>query len=113
MTIVGFGATTVGGGGISPSLLQAEVPIVDGVCLSFDKDCHTEAAPHGEFIAGGGGIDTCVGDGVGRCMPRSRVKPLCWASRRAACGHQRQTAERVGFTYSLTQYGRGLRRRRD
>ena len=65
VTLVGFGATSTAGGFTSSFLLQAEAPIVDGVCLSFDKDCHPEAAPHGEFIAGGDGVDTCDGDSGG------------------------------------------------
>lgn len=64
-TLVGFGSTSAAGGFASPILLQADVPIVDADCLSFDKDCHPEAAPHGEFIAGGDGVDTCDGDSGG------------------------------------------------
>ena len=45
--------------------MQADAPIVDDACLSFDKDCQPEAAPHGEFIAGGDGTDTCDGDSGG------------------------------------------------
>ena len=64
-TLVGFGSTSATGGFASPILLQADVPIVDADCLSFDKDCHPDAAPHGEFIAGGDGVDTCDGDSGG------------------------------------------------
>jgi len=63
--LVGFGLTDTAGMGDNTTLREASAPIVDADCSTTGKGCSAGAAPAGEFIAGGGGTDSCYGDSGG------------------------------------------------
>jgi len=63
--LVGFGLTDTAGEGNNTTLREASAPIVDADCSSTGKGCSPGALPAGEFIAGGGGTDSCFGDSGG------------------------------------------------
>lgn len=60
----------VGFGMIAPSidtntqLREVDLRVVDPTCTS-DEGCQASVAPHGEFLAGGGGTGSCFGDSGG------------------------------------------------
>lgn len=62
--IVGFGLATAEGLDSNTRLHQATVPVTDPTC-SLDPACNPAVAPHGEFMAGGHGVDSCFGDSGG------------------------------------------------
>lgn len=62
--IVGFGLATANAQDDNTRLRQATVPIIDPTC-SLDPACNPNVAPHGEFMAGGHGADSCFGDSGG------------------------------------------------
>jgi len=62
--LVGFGLTTASGTGDNSRLHQAVVPVTDAAC-SDPLACQPRVAPDGEFMAGGGGKDSCFGDSGG------------------------------------------------
>jgi uncharacterized protein (TIGR03382 family) len=62
--IVGFGLVTEEGLDDNTRLHEATVPITDPTC-TLDPSCNPDVAPHGEFIAGGHGADSCFGDSGG------------------------------------------------
>jgi len=62
--IVGFGLVTAEGLDDNTRLHQATVPITDPTCM-LDPACNPGVAPHGEFMAGGHGADSCFGDSGG------------------------------------------------
>lgn len=64
VTLVGFGAATAGGSDANTRLREAVVPITDPTC-TLDAACEPSLAPHGEFMAGGQGADSCFGDSGG------------------------------------------------
>ncbi|HTJ47033.1 MAG TPA: serine protease [Kofleriaceae bacterium] len=64
-TIAGWGATMSGASTGSDILQEADVPIVEGSCTSVALGCRAVLMPGGELRAGGGGVDTCVGDSGG------------------------------------------------
>lgn len=63
--LVGFGLTDTAGTGDNTTLREASAPIVDADCSTTGKGCQPGALPAGEFIAGGGGTDSCFGDSGG------------------------------------------------
>lgn len=63
--VAGFGATDIHGGPTAGELREAEVPVDDADCSDLDRGCNAAVSPGGELIAGGGGVDTCVGDSGG------------------------------------------------
>ncbi len=62
--LVGFGASTKLGTDSNKTLREADLPVVDPTCTS-DLSCEPSVAPHGEFVAGGKGADSCFGDSGG------------------------------------------------
>ena len=63
--LVGFGLTDTAGEGNNTSLREATAPVTDATCANAAMGCQAGAAPAGEFIAGGGGTDSCFGDSGG------------------------------------------------
>jgi endonuclease G len=62
--LVGFGLTDTAGMGNNTQLREASAPIIDATCAN-GAGCAPGASPAGEFIAGGGGTDSCFGDSGG------------------------------------------------
>jgi MYXO-CTERM domain-containing protein len=62
--LVGFGLTDVGGEGSNTQLHETTAPVIDPDC-SGPGGCVPSIRPGGEFIAGGGGKDSCYGDSGG------------------------------------------------
>jgi MYXO-CTERM domain-containing protein len=62
--LVGFGLTDTAGQGNNTKLNEAMAPVTDADC-SGPGGCATAVSPGGEFIAGGGGKDSCFGDSGG------------------------------------------------
>jgi secreted trypsin-like serine protease len=62
--LVGFGLTTASGTGDNSKLNQANLTVIDPSCTD-DASCAAAVAPNAEFIAGGGGKDSCFGDSGG------------------------------------------------
>ncbi|MDQ3365192.1 MAG: serine protease [Myxococcota bacterium] len=62
--VVGFGLTSLDFPDANTRLHQATVPVTDPTC-TLDPSCNPGIAPHGEFIAGGHGVDSCFGDSGG------------------------------------------------
>ena len=62
--LVGFGLTDTAGAGDNSTLREAQAPVLDADC-SGGNGCAAGAAPAGEFVAGGGGTDSCFGDSGG------------------------------------------------
>ncbi|MBC7975188.1 MAG: trypsin-like serine protease, partial [Myxococcales bacterium] len=62
--LVGFGLTTAGGTDENTRLHQGRAPILDPTCRDAAA-CMPSVAPGGEFIAGGGAVDSCFGDSGG------------------------------------------------
>ncbi|HEU0031744.1 MAG TPA: trypsin-like serine protease [Kofleriaceae bacterium] len=62
--LVGFGLTTASGSDDNSVLHEADAPVIDPTC-TMDVGCQSAIAPHGEFIAGGRGTDSCFGDSGG------------------------------------------------
>lgn len=62
--LVGFGLTREDGTGSNTELREAMAPVLDPTC-SDGNGCASGAAPAGEFVAGGGGTDSCFGDSGG------------------------------------------------
>jgi hypothetical protein len=62
--VVGFGLVTPEGVGGNTAMHEATLRVTDPTCTS-DLACNAEVAPHGEFVAGGDGRDTCFGDSGG------------------------------------------------
>ncbi len=62
--LVGFGLTDTAGQGNNTKLNEAMAPVTDADC-SGPGGCTAGVAPGGEFIAGGGGKDSCFGDSGG------------------------------------------------
>jgi secreted trypsin-like serine protease len=62
--IVGFGVASTADGDDNTALRQASVAITDPTC-TLDPACEPSIAPHGEFMAGGRGADSCFGDSGG------------------------------------------------
>ena len=62
--IVGFGLASIETLDTNTRLHQATVPITDPTC-TLDPACNPSVSPHGEFMAGGHGADSCFGDSGG------------------------------------------------
>lgn len=62
--LVGFGLTAADGTGDNTHLNEAMAPVVDPTCMG-PYGCVKSIAPGGEFVAGGGGTDSCFGDSGG------------------------------------------------
>jgi secreted trypsin-like serine protease len=62
--LVGFGSTSVQGGGTNTALNEVTAPVIDPQCTT-GNGCRTSVAPGGEFTVGGNGKDTCFGDSGG------------------------------------------------
>jgi hypothetical protein len=63
--IAGFGATNENGTEFGSVLFAAETTVVDADCVDFNYGCNEEVSPGGELVAGGNGVDSCVGDSGG------------------------------------------------
>lgn len=61
--LVGFGLTAPDADS-NTQLREVDVPIMDPTCED-DVSCQSAVAPHGEFLAGGLGVDSCFGDSGG------------------------------------------------
>ncbi|MEO8703994.1 MAG: trypsin-like serine protease [Kofleriaceae bacterium] len=62
--VVGFGLASSSGDDENSALREADLPVIDPFC-AMDVACEPSVAPHGEFIAGGRGTDSCFGDSGG------------------------------------------------
>jgi secreted trypsin-like serine protease len=62
--LVGFGLIDANGAIENTKLREVRVPVTDPTC-SGGNGCVPGAAPAGEFVAGGNGIDSCNGDSGG------------------------------------------------
>lgn len=62
--LVGFGLTEEAGTGDNTHLNEAMAPVVDPDCMG-PYGCNHAVQPGGEFVAGGGGTDSCFGDSGG------------------------------------------------
>lgn len=62
--LVGFGVTDDQQEDPNTQLREATVAVTDPTC-TLDPACQPSVAPHGEFIAGGRGADSCFGDSGG------------------------------------------------
>ena len=69
--LVGFGLSTAEAIDNNTRLRQATVSITDPTC-TLDPSCNPAIAPHGEFMAGGNGADSCFGDSGGPVMIDTR-----------------------------------------
>jgi len=65
VSIVGFGATDQGGVQVGTVLYEAIAPVVDHDCADVTRGCMSTIIPNGELIAGGDGVDSCIGDSGG------------------------------------------------
>jgi endonuclease G len=62
--LVGFGLTEETGTGDNTHLNEAMAPVIDPDCMG-PYGCNHSVQPGGEFVAGGGGTDSCFGDSGG------------------------------------------------
>ena len=65
VSIVGFGATDAAATEFDALLYEAESVLVDAACEDAELGCNLAVAPGGEVIAGGDGVDSCLGDSGG------------------------------------------------
>ncbi len=63
--VVGYGATDTGGSVRTDLLHEVLLPVTDADCDDPAQGCNPEVSPEGELIAGGEGLDSCVGDSGG------------------------------------------------
>jgi len=63
--IVGYGAIDRYASDKPTALYEAVVPIHDADCVEPGRGCHADLAPGGELLAGGDGVDSCLGDSGG------------------------------------------------
>lgn len=61
---VGFGLSRSDGGGSNTAMREVDLAVLDPTC-TMDVACNASIAPHGEFMAGGNGVDSCFGDSGG------------------------------------------------
>lgn len=77
--LVGFGLSQADGGGVNTTLREAVAPVLDPDC-SGGNGCRDAASPDGEFVAGGGGSDSCFGDSGGPVYLETARGPVLIAS---------------------------------
>lgn len=65
VSIVGFGATDPFATDFDSLLYEATSVLVDSRCSNTEEGCNLQVAPGGEVIAGGDGVDSCLGDSGG------------------------------------------------
>ena len=65
VTLVGYGATDRYGNVSTTVLHEGEAAVIDSDCEALDRGCREGVSPGGELIAGGDGVDTCIGDSGG------------------------------------------------
>lgn len=65
VALVGYGATDRYGNVSTTVLHQATAEVIDHDCDSLERGCREAVSPGGELIAGGEGVDTCIGDSGG------------------------------------------------
>ncbi|MBX2803424.1 MAG: trypsin-like serine protease [Myxococcales bacterium] len=65
VSIVGFGALDEWGIEGTSLLHEANTEVHDPDCSDLTKGCNEQVSPGGELVAGGDGIDSCVGDSGG------------------------------------------------
>jgi uncharacterized protein (TIGR03382 family) len=63
--LVGFGLTDTAGQGNNTKLNETMAPVTNPTCTDMGAGCVQSVSPGGEFIAGGGGKDSCFGDSGG------------------------------------------------
>lgn len=63
--LVGFGLTDTAGQGNNTKLNETMAPVTNPTCTDMNAGCVASVSPGGEFIAGGGGQDSCFGDSGG------------------------------------------------
>ncbi|MCB9673728.1 MAG: trypsin-like serine protease [Alphaproteobacteria bacterium] len=64
VTVAGFGYTLPSGPG-QDALVEVSMPIDDADCSDLSRGCRAQVSPGGELIAGGDGLDSCIGDSGG------------------------------------------------
>lgn len=65
VTIAGYGATDVWASEWTELPFEADTVVVDAICADTSVGCNEDVSPGGELIAGGDGVDSCVGDSGG------------------------------------------------
>ncbi len=65
VSLVGYGATDRYGNVSTTALHEGEAAVIDSDCEALDRGCREAVSPGGELIAGGDGVDTCIGDSGG------------------------------------------------
>ncbi len=65
LTVAGYGRLDPAGTVDTTRLHEVDLPIVDADCDRPEAGCRSLIAPGGELIAGGDGLDSCVGDSGG------------------------------------------------
>lgn len=65
VTIAGFGATDDFARQTTTLLHEATTTVTDPACDRREAGCNLDVAPTGELVAGGDGVDSCVGDSGG------------------------------------------------
>ena len=65
VSIVGYGALDVLGLQTTTELHEARTTVIDPECEDLTAGCNRDVSPGGELIAGGEGVDSCVGDSGG------------------------------------------------
>ncbi|MCB9685377.1 MAG: serine protease [Alphaproteobacteria bacterium] len=63
--IAGFGATDAFGYDFPDRLMSARIRVRDADCSNLSAGCYPDVSPGAELIAGGDGVDSCVGDSGG------------------------------------------------
>ncbi len=64
VTVAGFGYRD-GSGPAQDLLIAADITIGDADCSDLSRGCREAVSPGGELIAGGEGLDSCIGDSGG------------------------------------------------
>jgi hypothetical protein len=71
--LAGFGATNPNGTEFGSVLMSADTIALDADCVDFNFGCNEDVSPGGELVAGGAGVDSCIGDSGGPVFVQTEV----------------------------------------